>query len=787
MHILLLEDNTNDAKLTKIGVERFIHGCKVDICPTLKHAKEMLNKGVHFDIALLDMQLPDGSGLDMLMEIRLSGIKLPVIMITGSGNEEVATTVLKAGADDYVIKRQGYIEKLPSIIECAIKCYQQKSEELKEFIDVLYVEHHSTDIDLTLRHLKQFAPYIRIKFVATAEEALKMTEMITDKPFIYKVILLDYLLPGINALEFIKIVRQEQKLSIPIILVSGQGSEEVAIQALKLGANDYIVKRENYLYRLPSIIQNVHQHSELIKKQSELTLSESKYRLLADNAGDVIFLLDMNLNYTYVSPAVKTLRGFEPDEVINQNLRETLTTESWDKASKMLHHILTKKNRAAVPPIIELEMLRKDGSTVCTEVKVSVNLDDRSEVTGILGVTRDITEKKIEHEKLVAAKEQAEESDRLKSAFLANMSHEIRTPMNGILGFSELLKKPELTGEQQQEYINIIEKSGTRMLHIINDIVDISKIESGQMKIFISETNVNKQMEFVYNLFKPEAEHKNLQLFINNVLPDTEANILSDREKIYAILTNLVKNAIKYTMSGSIEFGYILNTDSKENTDTFTDIEFYVKDSGIGIPKNRQEAIFERFIQADIADIMAHQGAGLGLSISKAYVEMLGGKIWVESEENMGSTFHFTLPFKHVKKDINSTTKPIIATSKATNDKKLKLLIVEDDDESTLLIKIAVKSLTDNILTSKKGDEAIEICRNNPDIDLILMDIKLPVMDGYEATRQIRQFNTKVIIIAQTAYALAGDREKAIQAGCNDYISKPIKRNQLIELIDNYL
>jgi signal transduction histidine kinase len=238
---------------------------------------------------------------------------------------------------------------------------------------------------------------------------------------------------------------------------------------------------------------------------------------------------------------------------------------------------------------------------------------------------------------LVSAKEHAEQSDRLKSAFLANMSHEIRTPMNGILGFAELLKESDLTGEEQQEYIRIIAKSGVRMLNIINEIIDISKIEAGLMKADLMETNINEQVEFIHAFFKPEVEAKGMRLLFGNALPAGEANITTDREKFYAILTNLVENANKYSKVGTIEIGY-------EKKDGL--LEFYVKDTGIGIPKDRQVAIFERFIQADIADKMARQGAGLGLSITKAYVEMLGGSIWVDSEEGVGSTFYFTLPYK---------------------------------------------------------------------------------------------------------------------------------------------
>ncbi len=239
-------------------------------------------------------------------------------------------------------------------------------------------------------------------------------------------------------------------------------------------------------------------------------------------------------------------------------------------------------------------------------------------------------------EELRQAKERAEESDQLKSAFLANMSHEIRTPMNGILGFAELLKEPDLTGEDQKSYIQIIEKSGNRMLNIINDIIDISKIESGQMEITTRQTNINNQVDYIYQFFKKEVEAKGLQFSFVKALPDERVNIFTDREKLYAILTNLVKNAIKFTSQGMIRFGYEKNGDF---------LHFFVKDTGVGIAEERQKAIFKRFIQADILDTHAYQGAGLGLSISSAYVEMLGGKLWLQSQKGRGSVFCFSIPY----------------------------------------------------------------------------------------------------------------------------------------------
>jgi signal transduction histidine kinase len=242
--------------------------------------------------------------------------------------------------------------------------------------------------------------------------------------------------------------------------------------------------------------------------------------------------------------------------------------------------------------------------------------------------------------------EKAMLADKLKSAFLANMSHEIRTPMNGILGFAQLLMEPNLSGAEQAEYLSIIEKSGERMLNVINDIIDISKIESGLIRVDIRETDINKQSEYIYTFFKNEIEAKGIQFSCKISLPPEDALIMTDSEKLYAILINLVKNAVKFTHNGSISFGYKKITFQGRDM-----LEFFVSDTGIGIPSERQDAIFERFVQADIYDKHAYQGAGLGLAISKAYVEMLSGKISVVSEFGNGSTFYFTLPYLPARRD----------------------------------------------------------------------------------------------------------------------------------------
>ena len=378
---------------------------------------------------------------------------------------------------------------------------------------------------------------------------------------------------------------------------------------------------------------------------------------------------------------------------------------------------------------------------------------------------------------LIISKEKAEESDRLKSAFLANMSHEIRTPMNGILGFSELLKNPEISNEKQQKFIDIIFKSGQRLLSTLNDLMDISKLETGLVKLNISRININEEVENIYSHFKLEALNKGL--FFNLAIPENNEIIIeTDREKLFGVLSNLIKNAIKYTKTGGINFGYTVN----KNT-----ICFYVKDTGIGIPQNRLEAIFDRFVQADIEDKKVYEGCGLGLSIAKSYADMFNGKIIVESEEGQGSIFNFEIPFVNLNNNVIIDDNSELTNKNSENSSDIKILIVEDEEFALIYLSQILKDICAKMVFTKNGKEAIEIFKANPDIDLILMDIKMPIMGGYEATAQIREFNKEIIIIAQTAYAMLDDSEKALNSGFNDYVSKPINKDVLISKIFNNL
>jgi CheY-like chemotaxis protein len=345
--------------------------------------------------------------------------------------------------------------------------------------------------------------------------------------------------------------------------------------------------------------------------------------------------------------------------------------------------------------------------------------------------------------------------------------------MNAILGFADLLRKPNLSEANRTGFIDIINQSGERMLNTINDLIEISSIEAGAVTVMEMETNLNELLHFLYSFFEIQSQQKGLHLFCNAPLPDEMALVITDKNKLDRVLINLIGNAMKFTQIGSIEFGY------KPRGKL---LEFYVADTGIGIPAPRLDAIFERFVQADISITRPYEGSGLGLTISKEYVEMLGGTLWVESKEGIGSTFRFTIPWK-----MNGGTKPeVLPVIHQSIDHSLKertVLITEDDEINYFYLKSILDPLCKSVLRATNGKEAVHCCLTDSSISIILMDVKMREMDGYEATRQIREFNHEVIIVAQTAQALKGEQEKALLAGCDDYISKPFNADKLIGLL----
>lgn len=381
---------------------------------------------------------------------------------------------------------------------------------------------------------------------------------------------------------------------------------------------------------------------------------------------------------------------------------------------------------------------------------------------------------------LEKAKEKAEESDRLKSSFLTNLSHEIRTPMNAIIGFADLLKNENLSESERQEYINVINQSGVNLVSIIDDLIEMSKIDAQQITPNYSSVDLNACLRELFNSINVTiSKEKDVELrLIESSTPLTK-NILTDVVKLKQIITNLLTNAIKFTDKGFVSFGYEL--DPHENI-----IHFRIQDTGLGIDEENHKMIFDRFKRVEGDYSIKVGGLGLGLAISKAYVEMLGGNIALEeSHLGVGSVFTFFIPLQ-IDQSVKEDHEEAVSESLTTIDGTETILVAEDDNINYLLLEKIMASKHYKIIRAKNGEEAVAICRDTA-VDLVLMDIKMPVLSGYEAITQIREFKPKLHIIAQTAYSTPDEVEKIMKKGFTDYISKPLNKEKLFELLNKYL
>ncbi|NLP57326.1 PAS domain S-box protein [Lutibacter sp. B1] len=390
-------------------------------------------------------------------------------------------------------------------------------------------------------------------------------------------------------------------------------------------------------------------------------------------------------------------------------------------------------------------------------------------------ISTTIQRKKVENE-LKEALIKAQESDRLKSSFLSNMSHEIRTPMNGIIGFSELFLDANISESKRKEYAKIVINSSKQLLSIVNDILDFSKIEAGAIKLVYESVNINKLLDDLFVFFRPSAELKNLTLSCVKDLENNKSYVQIDKTKLNQVLTNLLSNAFKFTYSGGVEFGYKF----LENK-----LQFYVKDTGIGIEEKLQEKIFERFIQANLYLNKHHKGTGLGLSISKKFVELFNGEIWIDSN-NKGTTVYFTIPYIKPKEKAITT---VIENNKPAfyqKRKELTILITDDEEYNMMYLKELFSKTNFKILEADNGKKAVELFQKHPEIDLVLMDIKMPVMNGNEAMKEIKKLKSDIPVIALSAFAIENEKDQALKKGFDFYLTKPINKKILFDIINKY-
>ncbi len=543
------------------------------------------------------------------------------------------------------------------------------------------------------------------------------------------------------------------------------------------GKDEVGVLRQHFCSMMDTIKQREEERDAAQKKEQDANEIFSKVNR---SSFDAIIGLDSELRITTFNPAAERITGYTVAEAIGAPFQSlVIPKDQWQMFEEEMARFRQTGNCKFTAQSFEAPALKKNGDVF--DAEVSVIPYKGSENSGSVVTIKDISTRKQYERDLVEARRRAEESDKLKSAFLANMSHEIRTPMNSIIGFSELLTKPGSFDKNKEKYLSFIINSGKSLLNLINDIIDISKIEAGQLKVKPRIVQLNPIMNEIYisQYQINDMKNKSFELKMQRAVDSDDFNINTDPFRLKQILNNLIGNAMKFTTKGYIEFGYKFSGPDK--------LLFYVKDTGVGMPQDKLDVIFKRFGQIEQKDDKNQTGTGLGLTISKKLAELLGGEMWVESEEGVGSTFFFTMPYDPELNTADEYGASIDGDGSGSTLEGRNILVAEDEDMNVVYMQEVLAETKANVLWARNGQEAVETMKAHPEIELILMDIKMPVMNGYDATRAIREFNKDVVIIAQTAYALTGEKEKTIAAGCNYYITKPIEINVLLNTLSGFL
>jgi len=508
---------------------------------------------------------------------------------------------------------------------------------------------------------------------------------------------------------------------------------------------------------------------------SERKKNEGKIRQLSlavEQSPASIVITNLEGTIEYVNKKFTEVTGYTVAEAIGVNPRILKSGKMPDSLYKELWGTITEGKEWHG----EMINRRKNQSLFWELVSISPVKNEKGEITHYIGVKEDITRHKEMEAELRKAKQKAEESNKLKSEFLANMSHEIRTPMNGIMGFASLLDDDDLSPVSRKNYVQIIQNSTRQLLHIIDEILEVSKLQTRQVKKEDTRLNVNEILMQCFSEFDRKAKNKGLSLYVKKGLPDETARVYVDGEKLHKIIDNLLENALKFTQQGHVEIGY----NRRGNK-----LEFYVKDTGIGISYDARELIFEQFSQEDKKLSRSAGGLGLGLSIVKGNVELVNGKIRLESERGKGSTFFVEIPYQPVHPELIK----MLEKTTESSPERITVLVTEDEEVNYQYLEILLKKYdaTIKVMHAINGKEAVDLCKKYPEIKLVLMDLKMPEMSGLEATSLIKKQNPDLIVIAQTAYTSLENQEEAKAAGCVAFLRKPTRKPDLFKVLDKYL
>jgi len=760
LKILFVEDLPSDVDLAvlelrkeKLKFEYTTVCTRVDLLKTLKEFKP--------NLIISDYMMPAYNGLQALRDVKKFDESMPFILYTGSINEETAIECIKAGADDYVIKE--HMTRLPFAVKEALEQVIIKKEKRASELLLKMSEER-------FRTLYNDAPTGLYRTNSQGEILLAnhaLVKMLGFQSF-DELAAININRSGVGTAyqrqKFIDQIEKEGEVKdLEAIWICRDGKEIFVRENAKL-----IRDPEGKILYYDGTVEDITMRKIL---EAATIASEQRYRELFLNNPVPIYIFDENtLEFIEVNDTTVQNYGYSREDFASMTLKDIRLPEdisdlleSITKLGKDSFHSTSMRHR------------RKDGTVFPVEI-TSHYLPEKNGRKTRLVMTIDITERLKAAEQMKLAKEKAEASDKLKTSFLNNISHEVRTPMNGILGFAEIMSHSDLSEEEKKDCISMLHESSDRLLDTITNYVDISLITSGNMSVNKKDFIPGQVLRKIFDNYKTSCSDRKLELLLEIPEQTDNISINSDPEIFRKVISQLLNNAIKFTEKGSIHYGYVIREGEPE---------FFVKDTGIGIGKESVDNIFDRFVKEDREPSILTEGSGLGLSIAKEMIEIIGGNIWVESEIGVGSCFFFTIPLFKDNKIVLSGTSGI--EHKKINS-GASILVAEDEETNFFYLNVILTRETGaTVLHASNGREAIELFKANPGIIFILMDIKMSEVDGLEATRQIKLINPDVPIIAITAYAMSGDEERILAAGCDGYISKPISKKILLEKMAEFI
>lgn len=658
-------------------------------------------------------------------------------------------------------------------------------------LNILLVEDSNVDREIFKQKFKEAGFISKLTECENAEEALKLLDM---GSLDFDIAVIDHTLSGkMSGLELCRKIKGGTS-DLPLVLLTGTGSEEIAVEAFKIGIEEYIIKGgEAHQHTLALHIQkaflNHQEHTNRIKAEKKLHL----FKNALDTTHTGITITDLDGTIIYSNSADAKMHGYSDSEILGMKGKQFADSSLWQniKRSKLSgvknwgrESINTRKDKSIFPVYLVSDAIKDEFGEAIAIVTSCTDISIQKQAEELIEKSRDDLSLQVEERtyELEAARKKAESSNKFKSLFLANMSHEIRTPMTSIFGMAELLSETKLSSEQN-ELVECIIKSGDSLIRIINDILDLSKVEAGLIELEEINFSLTEEVERIFSIFNVKAANKGILLKII-ISPHVPEYVLGDPVRLRQVFVNLIGNAIKFTNSGEICISVDCGVGTSNNDEAYK-LVIYVSDTGIGIPEQKRLAIFEEFYQADPSTTRKYGGTGLGLTISRKLVELMGGTLEVRSKEGEGCTFFFTLSVKAGYKEEDLHEEPDLRPK--GKEQAFNILLAEDIEDNRLLVENFLKNSQHKLDIAKNGEEAVEMFTSG-EYNLVLMDMQMPVMDGYMATKIIREWEMKnqkkeTSIVAFTAHALKEEVEECLSAGCTSHLAKPLRKKALMKII----